>query len=57
MDSGYRLYISRTREEQLDCAMQAILSMHGDVQGMAGKTLRQTEGLEAQRLLDLKTEE
>jgi hypothetical protein len=40
------------REEQIDRVMQATVGMYGDLQGIAGKTLQQIEGLEFQDLLD-----
>ncbi len=41
------------REEQIDRVMQATVGMYGDLQGIAGKTLQEIEGLEFQGLLDL----
>ena len=40
------------REEQIDRVMQATVGMYGDLQGIAGKTLQEIEGLEFQGLLD-----
>ncbi|OOO01530.1 MAG: hypothetical protein USCGTAYLOR_02267 [Chromatiales bacterium USCg_Taylor] len=34
------------REEQIDRVMQATVGMHGDLQGIAGKSLQEIEGLE-----------
>jgi hypothetical protein len=34
------------REEQIDRVMQATVGMYGDLQGIAGKTLQEIEGLE-----------
>jgi len=45
------------REEQIDRVMQATVGMYGDLQGIAGKTLQEIEGLEFQELLDFDTEE
>src|SRR5262245_49742708 len=45
------------REEEIDRVMQATVGMYGDVQGIAGKTLQEIEGLEFQGLLDFTTEE
>jgi len=44
------------REEQIDRVMQATVGMYGDLQGIAGKTLQEIEGLEL-RALDAPTEE
>jgi len=38
------------REEQIDRVMQATVGMYGDLQGIAGKTLREIEGLEMKAL-------
>ena len=38
------------REEQIDRVMQATVGMYGDLQGIAGKTLQEIEGLELQSL-------
>ncbi len=40
------------REEQIDRVMQATVGMYGDLQGIAGRTLQEIEGLEFQGLLD-----
>ena len=45
------------REEQIDRVMQATVGMYGDLQGIAGKTLQEIEGLEFQGMLDFKVEE
>ena len=45
------------REEQIDRVMQATVGMYGDLQGIAGKTLQEIEGLEFQGLLDFNTED
>jgi hypothetical protein len=45
------------REEQIDRVMQATVGMYGDLQGIAGKTLQEIEGLEFQGLLDFSTDE
>ncbi len=45
------------REEQIDRVMQATVGMYGDLQGIAGKTLQEIEGLEFQGLLDFNSEE
>ena len=34
------------REEQLQRAMQATVGMYGDLQGMAGKTMEEIQGLD-----------
>jgi hypothetical protein len=34
------------RDEQIDRVMQATVGMYGDMQGIAGKTLEEIEGLE-----------
>ncbi|GJL64941.1 MAG: hypothetical protein NPIRA04_35950 [Nitrospirales bacterium] len=34
------------REEQIDRVMQSTVGMYGDLQGIAGKTLQEIEGLE-----------
>jgi hypothetical protein len=44
------------REEQIDRVMQATVGMYGDLQGIAGKTLQEIEGLEFQGLLDFEEE-
>jgi len=38
------------REEQIDRVMQATVGMYGDLQGIAGKTLQEIEGLELHAL-------
>jgi len=38
------------REEQIDRVMQSTVGMYGDLQGIAGKTLQEIEGLELQSL-------
>jgi hypothetical protein len=45
------------REEQIDRVMQATVGMYGDLQGIAGKTLQEIDGLEFQGLLDFNQEE
>ena len=45
------------REEQIDRVMQATVGMYGDLQGIAGKTLQEIEGLEFQGLLDFNAED
>jgi hypothetical protein len=40
------------REEQIDRVMQATVGMYGDLQGIAGRTLQEIEGLEFQGLHD-----
>jgi hypothetical protein len=45
------------REEQIDRVMQATVGMYGDLQGIAGKTLQEIEGLEFQGLLDFSKDE
>lgn len=40
------------REEQIDRVMQATVGMYGDLQGIAGKTLQEIEGLELKALED-----
>jgi hypothetical protein len=40
------------REEQIDRVMQATVGMYGDLQGIAGRTLQEIEGLEFQGMLD-----
>ena len=45
------------REEQIDRVMQAAVGMYGDLQGIAGKTLQEIEGLEFQGMLDFKADE
>jgi len=38
------------REKQIECVMQATVGMYGDLQGIAGKTLQEIEGLGLQAL-------
>ncbi len=38
------------REEQIDRVMQATVGMYGDLQGIAGKSLQEIEGLELRAL-------
>jgi len=45
------------RDEQIDRVMQATVGMYGDLQGIAGRTLQEIEGLEFQGMLDFKAEE
>jgi len=45
------------REEQIDRVMQATVGMYGDLQGIAGKTLQEIEGIEFQGLLDFNEDE
>lgn len=45
------------REEQIDRVMQATVGMYGDLQGIAGKTLQEIEGIEFQGLLDFNKDE
>jgi len=45
------------REEQIDRVMQATVGMYGDLQGIAGKSLQEIEGLEFQGVLDFKGDE
>ena len=40
------------REEQIERVMQSTLGMHGDLQGIAGKTIQEIEGLEMKALED-----
>jgi len=44
------------RDEQIDRVMQATVGMYGDLQGIAGRTLQEIEGLEFQGMLDFKDE-
>jgi len=44
------------REEQIDRVMQATVGMYGDLQGIAGKSLQEVEGLELKALDSDKTE-
>ncbi|MGH8527349.1 MAG: DUF2130 domain-containing protein, partial [Gammaproteobacteria bacterium] len=43
------------REEQIDRVMQATVGMYGDLQGIAGKSLQEIEGLELKALEDSQT--
>ncbi|HXV81810.1 MAG TPA: DUF2130 domain-containing protein [Candidatus Binatia bacterium] len=45
------------REEQIDRVMQATVGMYGDLQGIAGKTLQEIEGIEFQGLLEFNKDE
>jgi hypothetical protein len=45
------------REEQIDRVMQATVGMYGDLQGIAGKTLQEIEGLEFQDMLEIDSDE
>ena len=45
------------REEQIDRVMQATVGMYGDLQGIAGRSLQEIEGLEFQGMLDFKPDE
>jgi hypothetical protein len=45
------------REEQIDRVMQATVGMYGDLQGIAGRTLQEIEGLEFQGMLDFQGED
>lgn len=45
------------REEQIERVMEATVGMYGDLQGIAGKSLQEIEGLEFQGMLDFKQEE
>ena len=38
------------REEQTECVLHATVGMYGDLQGIAGKTLQEIEGLEMKAL-------
>ena len=40
------------REEQIERVMGATVGMYGDLQGIAGKSLQEIEGLEFQALED-----
>jgi hypothetical protein len=44
------------REEQIDRVMQATVGMYGDLQGIAGKTLQEVEGLEMKALTSTEAE-
>lgn len=43
------------RDEQIERVMQATVGMYGDMQGIAGKTLQEIEGLELKVIEDTKT--
>jgi hypothetical protein len=43
------------REEQIGRVMQATVGMYGDLQGIAGQTLQEIEGLVELRALDAPT--
>jgi hypothetical protein len=45
------------REEQIDRVMLATVGMYGDLQGIAGKTLQEIEGLEFQGMLESPADE
>jgi hypothetical protein len=45
------------REEQIERVMQATVGMYGDMQGIAGKTLQEIEGLEMKALEDVGTKQ
>ncbi len=45
------------REEQIERVMQATVGMYGDLQGIAGKTLQEIEGLELRALAAASSEE
>jgi hypothetical protein len=45
------------REEQIDRVMQATVGMYGDLQGIAGRTLQEIEGLELRALSSPMAEE
>jgi hypothetical protein len=45
------------RQEQIELVMQATIGMYGDLQGIAGKTLQEIEGLEMKALEDSKPTE
>jgi hypothetical protein len=45
------------REEQIDRVMQATVGMYGDLQGIAGRTLQEIEGLEFQGMLESPAED
>jgi hypothetical protein len=40
------------RDEQIERVMQATVGMYGDMQGIAGKTLQEIEGLELKAIED-----
>lgn len=45
------------REEQIDRVMQSTVGMYGDLQGIAGKTIQEIEGLEFKAIGDVATPE
>jgi hypothetical protein len=45
------------REEQIERVMQSTVGMYGDLQGIAGKTIQEIEGLELKALGDANTTE
>ena len=45
------------RERRLELLMNGTAGMYGDLQGIAGKTLQEIEGLEFQGMLDFKPDE
>lgn len=45
------------REEQIRCAVESTAGMYGDLQGIAGKTLAEIEGLELKGLLEVEEED
>jgi hypothetical protein len=45
------------REQQIEQVMQATVGMYGDLQGIAGKTLQEIEGLEVRALEALDADE
>jgi hypothetical protein len=45
------------REEQIDRVMQGTVGMYGDLQGIAGKTLQEIEGLKLSALVEHKSED
>lgn len=44
------------REEQIERVMQSTVGMYGDLQGIAGKTIQEIEGLELTAIEDAKTQ-
>lgn len=38
------------REKQIERVMQSTIGMHGDLQGIAGKTIQEIDGLEMKAL-------
>jgi len=42
------------RDEQIERVMQSTVGMYGDLQGIAGKTIQEIEGLELKALEDVK---